>query len=246
MQLDDHQQAHAPWLPISDEWGTRGSASLFFGGMNRSYARLPLFAGYDPGMVLRPDHVKPYCIYGVDGSSDGSRRGTCWGVERWDCVPGCGALATDHCTPPAAGQPWNADPIAGQVCGFFAFGGWRAGVQATRLEDAGPLLEYYAGRGVYHMYNEVVVEHWTDAAVESFFVVECEPDEPNVPRTTNHDPDFSTSCAEAHARGRHIHAQYLAAHPHLSAESFPLLMLRRQHWSEPFVLAAGHMMPAVV
>ena len=35
-------------------------------------------------------------------------------------------------------------------------------------------------------------------------------------------------------------------HPALVNESFPLLMLRRQHWSEPFVLAAGHMMPAVV
>ena len=45
MQLDDHQNGRAPWLPGATDPGARGSASLLFQQMNATYRRMPLFAG---------------------------------------------------------------------------------------------------------------------------------------------------------------------------------------------------------
>lgn len=48
---------------------------------------------------------------------------------------------------------------------------------------------------------------------------------------------LARSCEEAHAAGRAAHAAFLREHG-ASSESFPLLTLRRDDWTQPFVVAA--------
>ena len=88
-------------------------------------------------------------------------------------------------------------------------------------------------------YNEVIVDAWNDGAIDAFFLVDCEPGESNRVQPGGWKRNaiggliITSTCAQAHAWGREIHAAFVQSYPDNPA---PLVMLRRSHWD--FVYAA--------
>lgn len=225
--FDGHRSDEQPWLPSADET-RRGlmSASLIFGQLHRSFSRIPLFS-YDSGVVLRPAAVTPLCMYGNDAATDR--------------LPVCGDSAMPWCT--ASDLPAGTSPSATRVCGFDFLRNWRSGLNPWHVEQAPAVLEHQSVRGQgdatppFTGYNEVVVAPWDESAIEFFFLVECADDEPNrrVPAQWMDDA-LARTCEEAHSAGRRAHAAFLRAHG-VSSTSFPLLMLRRGDWTQPFAVS---------
>lgn len=101
--------------------------------------------------------------------------------------------------------------------------------------------EAYEGIGGYFGYNELIVSSapWVEQlpqSVEAIFIVDCAEEFRSITIGGNQAGsfEFATSCAEAQQRGRDMHAAYLRAYD-LSAEDFPLLMLRPDDFDHPFV-----------
>lgn len=202
------------------------SGSLIFGQLQRSFATLPLFS-YDGGVVLRPSGVSSLCLYGADGSTDQAGQ--------------CERAILGWCSP--SDLPLGTDPMHHPACGFDMPRGWRSGVSPWRNKDAALALDYQSRRGAGNAttpwtgYNEAILEPWDDTGIEFFFIVDCERNEANkfLPKL-NMVVRLAHTCDEAHAAGRRTHAAFLREHG-LTNASFPLLMLRRNNWAEPFARA---------
>ena len=212
------------------------SASLIFAGLQSTFTTIPLFS-YDAGVILRPDAVRPWCLFGADAATDQvyHHGGGCHRERSTTCILGCGE-------PESFCNVWDlSDAPAGRVCGFDYLGNWNAGLRPYRTEDAAQVLAYQSTRGPavgWTGYNEVAINPWGDDAIDAFFVVDCQPDEANhwlLPAILNR--MHASNCAEAHENGRAAHAAFLRDHGVTAAE-MPLLMLRRGDWYQPFALWA--------
>lgn len=71
-----------------------------------------------------------------------------------------------------------------------------------------------------------------DRSVEAIFLVDCYAGQVNL-RYNGANGGTASSCAEAHQAGRSMHHRYLQEYE-LTAQEFPLLMLRQQQWHAPF------------
>ena len=225
-QVDGHRQAGAAWLPSPADV-VRGfmSTSLIFADLARSFPSIPLFA-YDSGVVLRPSAVQVLCLYGADASTDQSHA--------------CGASQAPGGWCTRADLPADLDPHATFACGFDYLRGWRSGLNPWHVADAGPVLAYQSLRGhgnataPFTGYNEIITAPWDASAIEAFFVVDCARDEANHDFQAHWQNErVAATCAEAHAVGHAARDAFVAAHG-LVNESFPLLVLRRGEWTEPF------------
>lgn len=193
------------------------SGSILFSEAKRTFRSIPLFS-YDAGVVLRPELVQLLCGYGIDGSTDDNKPQCGFRGERLEerdtaCVPGCG-------DPPDWCDPDNHASRYGGNSGGCGFDWEQSGIRPWRSEDLGELLDTfadtgaeYSGIGDFKGYNEVVIssDPWIDAlpnSVEAIFLIDCEPGQKNL--AYGGGGGLASSCEEAHARGREMHAAYLA------------------------------------
>lgn len=220
----------------------RLSGSMVHSGLKQSYSTIPFFS-FDSGVVLRPETAHVYCAYGMDGGiDDGQNRPKLCAqadVESGRCVPGCGE-PPDWCDPSDVGKGgWP-----GYICGF-QYG--PNGISAWRPSDMAAMLRQQEGRGgEYHGiggfkgYNEIVLaaDRWLEQlprSVEAIFLVDCKPGDQNL-AYNGANGGTAGSCAQAHEAGRAMHAAYVHEYG-LTAEEFPLLLLRQDRWDAPFVAA---------
>lgn len=238
--VDSREAEGREWAPAADRaWM---SSSILSSVLRRTYATIPLFS-YDSGVILDPAHAVVTCAYGMDASTLVAHKETgCQAVEegkrgQWQ-----------RCEPDAVGD--CSLRTRANTCGFHYVHGWSTGATAWRPEDVYRMLECqsHLGRDAelekWHGYNELVVaaEPWRTHlphSIEAVALIDCVRGEPNHyfgnPKRPGGVPTAHT-CDEAHEVGRRLHRAFMAAYG-LSEDELPLVLLRRDHWEEPFVLA---------